>query len=67
MSGQEWYNDAIAINEYSVDNHPEFLFISFPESVTKSEYRAIDKLNKAMGYNTTEFYKGRTIMISFNK
>jgi hypothetical protein len=67
MSGQEWYNDAIAINEYSVDNQPEFLFISFPESVTKSECRAIDKLNKAMGYNTTKFYKGRTIMISFNK
>lgn len=67
MSGLEWYNDAIVINEYSVNNHPEFLFISFPESVTKSECRAIDKLNKAMGYNTTEFYKGRTIMISFNK
>ena len=48
MSGLEWYNDAIVINEYSVDNHPEILFISFPKSVTKSECRAIDKLTRLL-------------------
>ena len=65
MKGIDWYNEAIDVNGYSTDNHPEFLFLSFPCSVTKRERRLIELHNRALGYKTTQFYKKRTIMITF--
>lgn len=65
MKGIDWYYEAIEANGYSTDNHPEFLFLSFPRRITKREGEMIELHNRALGYLTTLFYKKRTIMITY--
>lgn len=66
MRGIDWYREFIVINDYREGNIPEFLFLSFPKSITKRDCEMIELSNKALGFNTTKFYKRKTIMVSFN-
>lgn len=65
MGSIDWYNEAIDVNGYSAEHHPEFLYISFPRRVSKREGEVIELYNRALGYTTTQFYRKRTIMITF--
>lgn len=65
MKSVDWYHAAIEANGYSADNRPEFLFLSFPCRINKREGEMIELHNRALGYQTTQFYKKKTIMVSF--